>query len=65
MNPQHFLPKGVGFLVHTKQGSDLTHKVYVVAADGALRIGRQSDDARLPTGDNRCDKIDCTKLTDK
>jgi hypothetical protein len=58
MNPQHFLPKGVGFLVHTKQGSDLTHKVYVVAADGALRVGRQGDDERLPSfaGPNREDQ---------
>jgi hypothetical protein len=49
MNPHHFLPKGTGFLVHNDMEADrLSHKVYVVAPDGALRAGRQNQDERLP-----------------
>jgi hypothetical protein len=49
LNPQHFLPRGAGFLVHIDQGvHHLSHNVYVVAPDGALRAGRQNDDQRLP-----------------
>ncbi len=46
MNPQCFLPKGAGLLVHVDQDS-VSHKVYVAAPDGALRAGGQNDQ-RLP-----------------
>ena len=50
LNPQHFLPRGAGFLVHIDQGvHHLSHNVYVVAPDGALRAGQQNDDQRLPS----------------
>jgi hypothetical protein len=49
LNPQRFLPRGAGFLVHVDQGvHHLSHKVYVVAPDGALRAGGQNDGLRLP-----------------
>jgi len=49
MNPHHFLPKGTGFLVHNDmEGDHLSHKVYVVAPDGALRAGGRNHDERLP-----------------
>ena len=48
MNPQHFLPNGAGLLVKVGQETEgLSHNLYVVAQDGALRAGRRTTDARL------------------
>ncbi len=43
------MPNGAGFLVGSVQeGGILSNKVYVVAEDGALRVGQQISDQRLP-----------------
>jgi hypothetical protein len=47
LHPQHFLPNGAGFLVNSLQDDSLTSKVYVVAEDGALRVGKKASDQRL------------------
>jgi len=49
LHPQHFLPNGAGFLVGSVQeDGSLSNKVYVIAEDGALRVGKQIGDQRLP-----------------
>ena len=48
LQPHHFLQKGGGLAVYTKQGDMVDGKLYVVSEDGALRENTKNDSARLP-----------------
>jgi len=48
LQPHHFLQKGGGLAVYTKQGDIVDGKLYVISEDGALRENANNDSARLP-----------------